>query len=365
MGNLIIFGGTFDPIHNGHLRLMMYASLKLNADVVLVPAKSPRWKAPLTSSEHRLKMVKLALKNAPSGTIISDFELKSKADINYTIDTVRYLKKKYKNDKLYLLIGVDQVNRFSEWKNAEELASLTRIIYIDRPGYKVDKKVVETYKMTSMEFYNSGEVSSTDVRELKSLDVPNEVLTYIEKHRLYFVNKIAMHIDEARLRHSIEVAHLAYLIAKKNQIDNPERAYIAGILHDVGKSKDYIGVKGIEFMKKHYPSYLTLPPFSFHQFIGEYIARTEFDIKDESILNAIKFHCTGNANMDEIAQIVYLSDKIEPTRGFDSSWLIASALKDYHQGFIDTLTDNKKYLLKHNKDITNKLTDACFNMYLK
>ena len=62
--------------------------------------------------------------------------------------------------------------------------------------------------------------------------------------------------------------------------------------------------------------------------------------------------------------VVYASDKIEPTRGFDSSFLINSCLKNYKQGFIDTLVDNKKYLLAHNKDIENKLTDECFEMYL-
>lgn len=364
MGNLVIFGGTFDPIHNGHLRLMMHASLKLNADIILVPSKSPRWKAPLTNSYHRLKMCKLALKKAPSGTIIEDYELKSNDDINYTIDTVKYLKKKYRNDNLYLLIGADQVNRFSEWKNAEEIANLVQIIYIDRPGYQLNKSIINTYRMTSLKFYKSGDVSSTDVRELRSLDIPSEILSYIEKNRLYFVGKVASHVDDKRLKHSIEVANLAYLIAKKNRIDYPEKAYIAGLLHDVGKSIQYQGDKAINFMKRYYKEYLNLPAFAYHQFIGEYIAKTEFKIEDKEILDAIKFHCTGNRNMNTIGKIVYTADKIEPTRGFDSSWLIASALKDFEKGFYDTLVDNRKYLIEHGKDYLNALTAACFNEYL-
>ena len=68
--------------------------------------------------------------------------------------------------------------------------------------------------------------------------------------------------------------------------------------------------------------------------------------------------------MKRIEMVVYASDKIEPTRQFDSTWLINSCLKDWYQGFIDTLVDNKKYLLGHAKDITNKLTDACFKQYI-
>ena len=117
-------------------------------------------------------------------------------------------------------------------------------------------------------------------------------------------------------------------------------------------------------MKKNYPEHLDLPSFSYHQFIGVYLAKELFKISDEDILNAIKYHCTGAKNMSTLGQIIYAADKIEPTRGFDSRWLINSCIKNYHQGFVDTLVDNKKYLLAHNKDITNKLTDECFNMYL-
>ena len=105
MANYILFGGTFDPIHNGHIRMATYASMKLNADVVFVPARSPRWKNPTSSSKERLKMLKAALKYCPSGTSILDYELKSKDDINYSIDTVRYFKNMHPNDKIYFLIG--------------------------------------------------------------------------------------------------------------------------------------------------------------------------------------------------------------------------------------------------------------------
>ena len=107
-----------------------------------------------------------------------------------------------------------------------------------------------------------------------------------------------------------------------------------------------------------------MPPFSYHQFIGEYIAKTFFGIKDEEVLKAIKYHATGNDDMNPLGKIIYSADKIEPTRGFDSSDLIESCLKNYEEGFIEVLKANKEYLTITKKDIENRLTKSCFNKYL-
>ena len=362
--NLIIFGGTFDPVHNGHLRIASFAAKKFSAKVIFVPNKSPRWKEPLTDIVHRNNMLRIALKDADFEYEISNYEIKKDDDINYSIDTVRYFKSLYPNDNFYFLIGADQVNQFEKWKDAVELSKLATIIFSHRPGFKLNEDNIKAFNMVSLDFEESGEVSSSDVRMLKSLDLNDEALEYIEDNKLYYIERIAKYVTPARLSHSIQVARLAYKIAKVNKLENPERYYIAAILHDVGKTSKCDKEDAVSFMKEYYPEYLDLPKFAYHQFIGEYLAKTEFGIDDPEILNAIKFHCTGSADMSKIAMVVYASDKIEPTREFDSTWLINSCLKNYYQGFIDTLVDNKKYLLGHAKDITNKLTDACFKQYI-
>lgn len=364
MQKIIIFGGTFDPVHNAHMRIAVAASLKLNADVVFVPSKSPRWKNPLTNSKHRLKMLKLAMKDAPSGSMISEYELKSKDSINFSIDTVKYFKTKYPKAMLYFLIGADQVNKFSEWKDAEELSNLAIITFVSRPKYKLDKNIIETYHMLDLSYLDSGDVSSSDVRELRSIDIPDPVRKYIETNHLYWIEKLEKYLPEQRLNHSLRVADLSLKIAKYNQLDHLERFYFAGLLHDLGKTYISDSSDSIEFMKKHFPEYMNLPKFAYHQFIGAYLAEHEFGIKDEIILDAIKYHCTGKDNMSQVGMVVYAADKIEPSRPFDSRWLINSCYKNWKQGFLDTLEDNKKYLLNHNKDITNRFTDRCFEMYL-
>lgn len=363
--NIIIFGGTFDPIHNGHLRIAKAASVKYNAKVLFVPSKTPRWKNPTESISNRLEMLKIALSDVGFPCEIDDYEIKSNNDINYSIDTVKYMKSKYPNDTLYFLIGFDQVNNFDKWKDSSELSKLVKIIYVNRNNYEVDKKIANDFNMENIDFLKSGDVSSSDVRNLKNLDIPQKVLKYIEENRLYFINKLSSFIPEKRLNHSISVANLALKIATLNNLENKEKYYIAGLLHDIGKTYNKEDSNLLKLMKENYEEYLDIPNFAYHQFVGEMLANKEFDIKDNEILDAIKFHCTGKSNMSTLGMVIYASDKIDPLRDFDSTWLMDSCFKNWKQGFLDTLEDNKKYLLEHKKDITNRLTDACFDMYLK
>ncbi|MBQ0008962.1 MAG: nicotinate (nicotinamide) nucleotide adenylyltransferase [Firmicutes bacterium] len=363
--NLVIFGGTFDPIHNGHLRISEAASKKLNASLIFVPAKSPRWKSPEETSNQRLEMLKLALKGVSFNYEICEYELNSKDEVNYSIDTVKYLRSIHPNDTLYFLIGADQVNKFGDWKDAKELSKLAKIVFSNRPGIELNNKVIEEYEMVDLKFFESGYVSSSAIREMKSIDLPFDVLNYIERNRLYYVKKLAEYLPEKRLNHSIEVANLTYKVAKVNKLEPIEKYFFAALFHDLGKTYKNDDENMISLMEKHYPDYLDLPKFAYHQFIGELLAKRDFGIEDPEILDAIKFHCTGKANMSALGMVVYACDKIEPTREFDSTWLINACMKNWKVGFLTTLEDNKKYLLAHNKDITNKLTDECFDMYLK
>ena len=365
MKNLVIFGGTFDPIHNGHLRIANEAAKKFDASIIFVPSKSPRWKEPEETPNQRLDMLQIALKEAQFSYEICLFELESNEEVNYSINTVKYLKEKYKNDNLYFLIGADQVNKFRDWKDALELSKLARIIYVNRPDFDLDKSIIKEFNMLDLNYFESGEVSSSKIREMKSVDLPYEVLKYIEVNRLYFVKKVASFIPEKRLNHSIEVANLALKVAQVNKLEPLEKYYFAALLHDIAKGFKKESEDMVSLMKAHYPEYLDIPSFAYHQFVGAYLAKIKLNVDDEEILDAIKFHCTGKANMSPLGMVVYACDKIEPTRDFDSTWLINGCMENWKKGFLMTLEDNRKYLLSAKKDITNRLTDECFAMYLK
>lgn len=363
MERLIIFGGTFDPIHKGHLRIAHHASLVLNSDVVFVPAKIPRWKSPEASVENRIEMLEIALKQDNSASFSIDLcEIKRPGDVTYSIDTVQYFKDKYPHKELFLLIGADEVNKFPNWHEAEKLSKLAKIIFVNRPDIEIDNKILNDYKIISLNFFESGNVSSSAVRNLQSIDIPSNVLKYIENNNLYFMKRLHSYLGEKRLNHSMSVAHVAYAIAKANKIPDPGRAYIAGALHDIGKELDDNEAK--EIMEKEFPQYAAYPKFAYHQFTGSYLARKEFGIDDRTIIDAIKYHCTGKAHMSSLAKIIFAADKIEPTRGYDSSSLISDCLDNYYVGFLHVIKENAKFLDSKGGSATTELSKECYNEYL-
>ena len=356
--NRIIFGGGFDPIHLGHINMALVAKEVLKGEVIFVPAKIAIWKDDSVNKEHKLAMLKLAI-GKYDGFSIDTFEM-DQDEQPRSFQTVEYFKKKYPKDKLFFLIGQDQANSFDRWSNPDEIAKMTQIVYYKRPKHVVNQANIERFKMKSIE----GPVvdaSSSDVRSLKSLAISEEVLEYIEKNNLYFVGKIKGYIKESRFNHSLEVAHLAYRLAKMHGADY-QKAYIAGVLHDIAKGIDKD--ESLALMKQLYPEYLDIGAYAYHQFLGEMLAKRDFEVVDEEILNAIKFHTTGRKDMCWLEKLIYAADKIEPTRGFDSSDLIKAMEEDINKGFITVLEANYEYLLKNKKSIDNRLSDECFKAYL-
>lgn len=364
MDSMIIYGGSFDPVHNGHLRLARNASRALNSDVAFVPSKNPRWKQPEASIAQRLEMLRLALKSdGTPGFLVDTFEVDSKIEgINYTIDTVLHFKAKYPRRRLYLLIGGDSVNTFANWKDAEKIASLCTVVYVSRVGVEIDEEAVKRFKMQKLDYSGAGEVSSSAVRSLRSLDIPSSVREYIENKRLYYFKTISRFLGAKRLSHSVEVAKLALDIAKRNKVENPNGAYIAGILHDIGKD---VGVERTHrIIRESYPEYEKYPDWTLHQFVGEYLAKTEFGIEDPEILKAIACHATGAPHMPPLSKIVYSADKIEPSRGYDSHTMISACLRNYYVGFMIVLHENRKFLFSKGYKVDNELTKQCFELYL-
>ena len=357
--NRIIFGGGFDPIHLGHINMALVAKKALKGEVIFVPAQVAVWKEESVSKEHKLAMIKLAIANY-DGFSIDEYELKQKEQPR-SYQTVAYFKKKYPNDKLFFLIGQDQVNSFDQWANPEEIAKNAQIVYYKRPKYVANQANVYKFHMKAIEG-PVVDLSSSDIRNLKSLAISEDVLKYIEDNNLYFINKIRPMMKEKRFEHSLSVAHLAYSIAKKHHLDY-QKAYIAGILHDIAKDIDKN--ESLALMKQFYPEYVEVGAFSYHQFLGEKVAKEQFGITDEEILGAIKYHTTGKDNMNWLEKLIYAADKMDPTRGYDSSKLIEAMEEDLESGFVIVLIANSDYLSGKQVKTNNKLTEACVNFYLK
>lgn len=358
---IIVYPGSFDPLHNGHLLIARTAKASVKADKVLfLLSPGTVWKKIDTSFDHRAKMLTTALQNE-EGFEISLIEAENEGKTNYTFLTLERLKTLYPQDDLFLLIGADQAEVFEKWNNPEGITALAKLLVYKRHGSKINKTNINRFQMEVVAGPLNN-TSSSAVRRFESIDVPSSVLEYIGSEKLYFTAWISKKISDKRYYHSFEVAKLSRLIALANGLD-PFIAFTAGFLHDI--AKDIPVNKQRLLMEEHYPKYLDLPPWSYHQFIGEHIARTEFDIKDRRILQAIKYHATGKKKMKPYDKIVFAADKVEPTRGFDSSELIAALVSNLDKGFKIVVAANREYLKMSKKDDDNRLTNALYKTYLK
>lgn len=129
-----IFGGSFNPVHNAHLRFARQARKKFKLDrIVFVPSGRPPHKSPslLASKPDRLKMLRLAL--AGSGFSVSDHELRKKS-ISYSWDTIRYFRKRFPKAQLHFLLGADALSGIKTWKRGERILDEARFIVAARPG---------------------------------------------------------------------------------------------------------------------------------------------------------------------------------------------------------------------------------------
>lgn len=193
-----IFGGSFNPIHYGHLMICEYIKEEMGLDkVIFIPTGNPPHKDLGVSAEDRYEMVRLAISPNPDFEI-SDIET-TRVNLSYTVDTIRELKKIYKEEKLYFLIGLDSLFQLKTWKKIGDLSQEIEFVVALRPGY-IDKEEINN----EIDFLRKNfgtkinliktplyEISSTDLRdrihEGKSLRylIPKKVLDYIEESGFY------------------------------------------------------------------------------------------------------------------------------------------------------------------------------------
>ncbi len=195
-----IYGGSFDPIHLGHLLLAESAREELSLDqVIFVPALQSPFKGhpPLVTGEEREEMIKLAVEDNKFLTV-SGVELKRRPP-SYTIDTLQYFNRVSPEQELYLLMGQDSLDDLMDWYKFEEIFLLAKIAVGARPGFpQTLPKALEKYKNLSREsrgiifFTNPNiDISSSQIRErIRNRNsvrywLPSRVLSYIEEKKLY------------------------------------------------------------------------------------------------------------------------------------------------------------------------------------
>ncbi|HWL61002.1 MAG TPA: nicotinate-nucleotide adenylyltransferase [Microbacteriaceae bacterium] len=184
-----IMGGTFDPIHHGHLVAASEVAQVFALDeVIFVPTGQPWMKADVTEGEHRYLMTVIATAANPRFNV-------SRVDIDragptYTVDTLRDLRTLYPGADLFFITGADAVAQILEWKDVDDIWQFAHLVAVSRPGHRLSTTGLPAERVTSLEVPALA-ISSTDCRARVAKGwpvwylVPDGVVQYIAKHELY------------------------------------------------------------------------------------------------------------------------------------------------------------------------------------
>lgn len=320
-----VFGGTFNPPHNGHIRLAKAAADELKLDKLLViPSCIPPHKiaAKLAGGQERLEMCRLAFGCDPRFEV-SPMELE-RGSRSYTVETLRELKALYPDSELYFIVGSDMLESFDKWYLWQEILSLSVLCAASREeGYNPDLsrfgKLAERIKIITLDPL---EVSSTQIRNSAGEVSPElldpKVAAYIREHGLYddgldrYRELLRGKLNPRRLFHSECVSECAGVLAERYGA-SVEKARLAGLLHDVMKNAP--ANEQLALMPDITPLEL-LNSKVWHQISGEAFLRQNGIVTDEEILGAVRWHTTGKAGMTLLEKIIYVADFISADRDY-------------------------------------------------
>ena len=183
-----MYGGSFDPVHRGHLALVHAAINQVRfTRMYVVPAFRPPHKAKTEASfAHRLAMARLAFADRPE-VEVNDFE-RQQGGVSYTINSVEFLRAEHPGGELVLLVGADSSAEIKTWKEPDRLAKLVRLLVAPRPGYRLEVEENwrhEEIKMEPVAISATGVRKAVRERQPIVEYVPESVAEYIDRHQLY------------------------------------------------------------------------------------------------------------------------------------------------------------------------------------
>lgn len=320
MSKIGIMGGTFNPIHNGHIKIAQAAKSEYHLDrVIFLTSGNPPHKQgeAILDAKIRHIMVKRAISEI-EGFEPCDYEV-NREEYSYSVNTLRHFSEAMHDDELFFIIGGDSLRDFHKWYMPEEILKLCTLLVYDRSGGIIDSPYAKPVHGEKID------VSSTKIRQmLENGDdisglVPDGVLEFINKYHIYRKKlgqkeELKKLLTPERYAHSIGVMETAVELAEIYGADT-EKARIAGLLHDCAKNLDdiYGRCRDLEVSLDEFE--LKSPPLV-HAKLGAEFAKVHFGITDKEILEAIRWHTIGKPKMTLLEKIVFVADLTEPGRTF-------------------------------------------------
>ena len=340
-----IYGGTFDPPHNGHIAAAKAAMETLALDrLLLIPTFIPPHKAlpqGAASPRQRLDMTVLATAGLGKDAEVLDVELR-RGGPSYSWETLALLRERFPEDELWLLMGTDMFLSLQDWREARRVMAMARIGAFSRVESGEDDVFARQAAFLQREYGADVtiipnpqvvEVSSTQVRQALAQGggeemLPAAVYGYILREGLYQTHRVLTgltpdelrpialsYLKPKRMPHVLGTEQEAVRLARRYGADETQ-ARVAALLHDCTKKLDMqeqlalCARYGIALDQLEQKALKLL-----HSKTGAAIARDVFGVED-AVYDAIFYHTTGKPDMTLLEKIIYLADYIEPTRDF-------------------------------------------------
>ena len=372
MERIAIFGGTFNPVHIEHVKTVEAAIDELKLDkLFVVPTFLPPHKnvSPASGSD-RINMLKIAFKGI--GKVeISDFELVN-AGKSYSYITAEHFKSLYPNAEIFMIVGGDMLQDFKTWKSPERILCAVRLAAVFRENYAIDVAAEHEYFKTvfgtdfTLLDFKGKPVSSTEIRTylalgLKPQGIDDEVFSYIKEHAVYvpdaYQKYILERLPERRIIHTANVVVCALKKVKELGLDY-EKVRIAATLHDCAKYDDYKTYGDFKLPKD-------VPPPVVHSFLGAYVAEHVLGIKDAEIIDAIRYHTSGKADMSTLSKLVFVADMIEKGRDYEGVDMLRKAYEgDFESCFRLCLKEEVQHLINKKQYVYAETLNA-YDYYIK
>lgn len=342
---ILVFGGSFDPVHKGHAAMLKKALQVIKPDVAhIVPAYHSPFKAKSpTPFKLRMQMARAAFAPLADNLVFDDYELK-RGGKTYSYQLVQYLRERYDSPDIYLLVGTDCLNDLHAWKNPEYIFKHATVVAGKRKGFtehKADFKHVflpgQFPKMSSTRV-RAHILASGTIPEDK---VPPAVGELIVKNDLYGLDVhrwLRAHLKPNRYLHSVKVAELCAVLSDIYEMP-VEKAVQAGILHDAGKG--FSGPELIAFCKSrrlkvpYFDDICCFEPALLHSYVSAWLARHEFGVKEKDVLDAITQHTLGSLEMDTLSKILFVADISSKDRKYKDAFVIRTlAMQDLEKALL-------------------------------
>lgn len=323
MRRLGVLGGTFDPVHQGHMALAREAIRLAKLDgVALLPMGRPAHREAEASAQDRLKMCELAAAGEEKIVLSRAGML---GGVKYTTDVLGPLRREFPDSRFTLILGADKLPGLPYWHEKDKLFAQCDFLCFPRPGVDIAQAAekaraagarVDILPMEGIPVSSSLVRAQTAAyQDAEGLD--RKVLCYMAQRGLYqkdWLPKLQTMMNPRRFRHTLGVRNEAVRLADRHGADI-QRSALAGLLHDCAKGMPVQEMDRVA-REQHliedenmYGSGAML-----HGPVGAYVAKTQFGVRDEEILNAIRGHTIGRVGMTKLELVLFVADATEENR---------------------------------------------------